>query len=138
MKIVRLESKVWSVYAVVSDHSGGEDSCELLEFLDTLPKQYHGSRAGIFQLFDRFAEHGPKAFNDAICHYVDQEEKIWEFIKGNLRILWFYAGQDRVIVCSHGFIKRSAKTPTAEKQKAIAAKHRYYDDNDNGNIVILE
>ena len=76
MKIVLLGSRDWSVYAVVDDSNSNDDTCELLDFFETLAAQHHGSRDGMFQLFERFAERGRSIFNDAICHYVDQEEKI--------------------------------------------------------------
>ena len=116
MKIVLLGSRDWSVYAVVDDSNSNDDTCELLDFFETLAAQHHGSRDGMFQLFERFAERGRSIFNDAICHYVDQEEKIFEFIKGDIRVLWFYAGHDKTIVCTHGFLKDGKKTPTADKK----------------------
>lgn len=138
MKIIQLTSKAWSVYAVVTDTNISEETCELLDFLDALPAKYRGSRDGMFQYFERFADLGQSAFNDATCHYVDKDEKIWEFIKGDLRILWFYAGHDKIIVCSHGFRKSGQKTPASQKVKAIAAKNKYLADKASNNIVVVE
>ena len=138
MKIILLESKAWSVYAVVSNNGTHDETCELLDFLDGLTTKHRGSRNGIYQYFERFAEHGSSAFNDAICHYADKEEKIWEFIKGDIRILWFYAGHDQAIICSQGFIKSGQKTPKVEKQKAIKAKTQYLNDKKNNNIIFVE
>lgn len=138
MKIYPLNSKAWSVYAVVNESDPNDETCELLDFLDGLPAKFHGSRDGMFQYFERFATLGQSAFNDAICHYVDKDEKIWEFIKGDIRVLWFYAGHDRVIICNHGFIKSSNKTPNSDKKKAIKAKKQYLNDKANNDIVIVE
>lgn len=75
------------------------------------------------------AEHGPQLLNTKQCHLVDERESIWEFIKGDLRVLWFYAkGADKVIICSHGFVKDSPKTKAKDKKKAINLKKQYEKD----------
>jgi phage-related protein len=50
--------------------------------------------------------------------------EIWEFIAGRLRVLWFY-DQGRLIVCSHGFLKRTRKIPSGEIERAQAAFDAY-------------
>ena len=38
---------------------------------------------------------------------------LWELVRGRLRVLWFY-DDDRDVILTHGFVKRSRKTPAAE------------------------
>lgn len=61
-------------------------------------------------LLSQVAEGGPPR-NTERSHTVAEE--IWEFIQGDLRVLWFY-GKGQVVVLAVGFVKKSRKTPRAE------------------------
>jgi phage-related protein len=45
--------------------------------------------------------------------------------EGNLRVFWFY-DQDKVVVCTHGKIKKSQKTKKDDLEYAIELKKRYF------------
>jgi len=114
---------VWEVVAPTDDEG---NSCELLNFLTGLPKKLHGTRD---QLLARLAHvasdiDGPRNLPDKVSHRVDDNEQIWEFIKGDLRILWFY-GDRKVVVCACGFVKKTQKTPKNLIESAIRVKEQY-------------
>ena len=111
MELLILESHLWDVTAIINKDEG---CCPLTDFFDGLESKYKGLASGMFDLFERFSQSGRDKFNDDLCHYVDKDEKIWEFIKGDIRVLWFYGQGNRIIVCSHGFLKNSRKTPKKE------------------------
>ncbi len=46
--------------------------------------------------------------------------------------------QGTLIVCPHGFIKKTPKTPPAEIRKATSVHNRYFIDKRNGNIRFEE
>lgn len=122
MKLLSLEKGKFHITAYV-DESGDEDCCPITEFLEEAEgSNYEKHANGLMVLLERFAEHGHEIFNDKQCHYIDKNNKIWQLRKGSLRLLWFYGGKNRVIVCSHAFIKKSQKTPPKEKAKAIKLK----------------
>lgn len=81
---------------------------------------------GMVKLFEKVATNpqGPRCLNDDQCHQIDKKNKIWQFTKGRLRVLWFY-GDGKLIVCSHVFVKRTKKTPKAELNKAVNIKRIY-------------
>ncbi len=82
---------------------------------------------------------GPQLFPDAISHQVDAKNQIYEFIAGDLRLLWFYLPKERkVIVCTQVFIKKSRKTPSGIIKEAIRIKKRYLADFENNNIKIID
>ncbi|MBK9447556.1 MAG: type II toxin-antitoxin system RelE/ParE family toxin [Betaproteobacteria bacterium] len=137
MKLYRLERAQWDVTALVEECNDGI-TCPLTDFFGEAGKNYAGSINGMLDLFVRFSQSGPETFNDALCHYVDQNERIWEFVKGNIRVLWFYGTGSRIIVCSHGFIKKTAKVPPKEVKRAIAAKRRYETATNSNQIEIIE
>lgn len=88
----------------------------------------------MLQLLEMCAVSGPPR-NTEISHKIRGE--IWEFIKGRLRILWFY-DQGRVIVCTHGFVKRTKKTPKQEISRAERIRRDYLAAKDNNMMTIQE
>jgi phage-related protein len=73
--------------------------------------------------------------NPEMCRKIGQE--IWEFREGRLRILWFYGENLEVIICSHGFLKKTQKTPKNEKNRAVIFRKQYLRLLAQGEIEIL-
>ncbi|SEL61131.1 type II toxin-antitoxin system RelE/ParE family toxin [Ectothiorhodospira marina] len=94
---------------------------ELLEFLEGLDANMYKDRTRMLALLEQVAEAGPPRNTD-ISHKLDGE--IWEFIRGRLRVCWFF-DEGRVVICTHGFVKKSQKTPSAEIRKA-KQRHKAY------------
>ncbi len=124
MKLLRLEHSLWDVPAVI-EGSNDDECCPLTDFLSGIGAQYPGAVSGMYDLFERFAVAGKEKFSDDLCHYANKNEKIWQFTKGRLRVLWFYGHGNRIVVCSHGFVKQSQKTPKKEINHAISIKKQY-------------
>lgn len=75
----------------------------------------------MLKLLDRVAQLGPPR-NPETSKKLSAE--IFELRFGHLRVLWFYA-ERRIVVCSHGFIKRSQKTPAGELARAERSCREY-------------
>jgi hypothetical protein len=135
MDVVKLSEGKFSVTAH-AEPDGDDWVIPLVDFLDGLEeKQFGGMVNGVFALFDHFAEVGTNISKD-LCHLVDKDEGIYEFIKGDLRILWFYAKGNRgIVICSHGFLKKGQKTPNREKKTAIQLKKEYESGGKSLNII---
>ena len=86
----------------------------------------------MLQLLERVAQAGPPR-NDVICHKI--QDDIWEFIKGRLRVFWFY-DQGRVVVCTHGLVKSTQRTPKSDIERAVHVKELYFLAKEQGNLVI--
>ncbi|MHB1099532.1 MAG: type II toxin-antitoxin system RelE/ParE family toxin [Burkholderiales bacterium] len=97
---------------------------EVETFIDDLDRNFEANINGLLAVLDRYSKHGPEGMNDTICHLANQREKIWEFIKGRLRLYWF-SGGDAVVVCVCGCVKKSQKTDPAMVEKAIQVKREY-------------
>lgn len=80
------------------------------------------------------AEAGPPR-NAKICHQI--EDDIWQIELGRLRILWFY-DEGRAIILSHGFIKRTQRTPEADKGIARSSLKLYREAKARRRLKILE
>lgn len=137
MKLVPIKENIWKFYALCDKH----ENCELLEFLGNIDAKYQKHSEKLITLIVSASNNvkGPKIFDDSVSHYVHKNEKIYEFVAGDLRLLWFYSkAERRVIICSHTFIKKSRKTPQKEAQKAIALKKAYIKAQENNQIEIID
>lgn len=117
MKLQKVRSGQWSILATCTDRG----VCPLLEFLTGLEGGLVKDGRRMLKLLDRVAHQGPPR-NTTISHQVGPG--IWEFIQGRLRVLWFY-DDGKLVICSHGFVKKSQKTPTAEINRALKDQLRY-------------
>jgi phage-related protein len=77
------------------------------------------------ELLDRVAESGPPR-NTEISYDLDKRKGIWEFIQGDLRVLWFY-DEGRLIICSHGIVKKRRRTPRNDINRACRTFNAYTD-----------
>ena len=116
IELTIIREGVWKIYGTP----------ELAEFLDQIPLNLKKDSLAILALLDRIAKdpRGPRLLPDDISHSVDEKHAIWEFIQGRLRILWFY-DKNCIVVCACGFIKKTPRTPSSEKDQAIAIKKKY-------------
>jgi phage-related protein len=137
MRLRVLESAKWIVTAAELQKPTGDYECPLLASLDSLGSNHEKSLDGLLVMLERFSEHGQRMLNDGICHEIDENNKIFEFIKGDLRLIWFYGDGNKIIVCTHCFVKKGQKTPTKEKAHAINVKDRYWALRDKGIAVPL-
>ncbi len=110
----------WMIVSPIE--SDGRSQVEI--FMDDVSSNFQSNISGLMVMMERHSKHGCETFNTEQCHYVDQSEKIYEYIKGRLRFFWF-EDEDRVIVCTHGIVKKSQKTPKREIDKALRVKTAY-------------
>lgn len=108
--------------------------CELLSFLDDMEGRMEKDAIRIMNLLDRTAKKGPSKRTE-ISHQI--EDEVYEFIQGRLRVLWFY-DEGRIVICTHGFVKKTKKTPRGEIARAREIRRRYIEDKANGRIAIEE
>lgn len=125
-KVVHVGPKL--VAAVASD--GGK--CDLMEFLGELSRDYPSEFKGIYDLFKQSSGSRIPARSR---HVKSLGDGIFEFKKGDARVLWFEDGGDRLVICSHGFIKKSQETPDVEFDRALDRKKRYFKDKASGKIL---
>ena len=130
MKLRRVRQARWTVLAVCERRGG----CPLLEFLAGLEAQLGADGRAMLRLLSFTAEQGPP-HNDELSHKIVGE--IWEFVAGRLRVLWFY-DEGRLVVCSHGFVKRTQKIPPGEVDRAQAAYAAYQAAKKAGLLEVVD
>jgi len=127
MRLVRVGRAVWDVVAI-TDGKGGS---VLTELDDIDPSYYHAETMRV--LIEQYVpRNGPPVHNPLRCRPLGDD--IFEFKAGpetgpKLRVLWFYDAGDpierRRIVCTHSFLKKTKKTPPAEKARAVRLRGEY-------------
>ncbi len=118
------------VVAAVTDR--GE--CPLVDFLEALDGDLADDGSRMVAVLERVASSGPRR-DTQVSRQIGPG--LFEFRKGRIRIAWFY-DEGTLIVCPHGFIKKTPKTPPAEIRKATSVHNRYFIDKRNGNIRFEE
>lgn len=129
MKLQRVRRGTWQVLAACTQRG----DCPLLDFLAGLEGGLAPDGRRLLRLFERVAAEGPPR-NTEVSHQIEGE--IWELIQGRLRVLWFY-DQGRVVVCSHGFVKASQKTPRSELVKARETLWNYQSAKRRAALEVL-
>ena len=129
-------SDKWTFYTPCND----DGLSELYSFLENIESEYEADRAGLIAKLKAAScyDQGPQIFNEKICHFVDDAERIFQIRHRQLRLLMFYSATERrAIICSSPFIKRRDKTPPSEIEKARSIKRQYEKAVSEGRIVIL-
>jgi hypothetical protein len=137
MKLVTIRQSQYKVAAVL-DEQGEKLTCPVYEFFESIEKQYQGSADGLLALIDRIANDGIRGLSSKLCHLVDEDNKIYELIKGDLRLFFFKGHCDLIVIATHGIIKKSQHTKTSDKNRAISYKKYYQKEHDKKCIEILK
>lgn len=120
MQILVMHSNQHKVGAV-----GNLTSCEAMEFLTNPEASYQASADGLLTLLERISHEGLNNLPDVLSHCVDKNEKIYELIKGKLRLFYFKTDEDFLIICTTGLIKKSQAVNQKHVKKAIRLKNVY-------------
>lgn len=134
MKILSIQRAKFQVGAVVHEKGDGSLVCSLIDDFNDIEATYEASRNRLLAYFAQVAGAGPQALNSAQCHQIDANNKIYEFISGKLRVLFFQGSTGSVIICTHMFLKKTQKTPPKEVTKAIRAR-KEYEQADKAGLV---
>ena len=99
---------------------------EASDFLDTLPEK---ARMKIFFNADKVA-HGVK--DDGLFKKLDGNDDLWELrtLYGGIqyRFLAFWDEKtQRLVVATHGFVKKTWKVPKKEIARAVELRKKYYE-----------
>jgi len=129
-------------------HKGNRDVCDVLVnskskndtaivcFLAEQPKETSKSAKGVRSLFKRYASLGRNGLTASLFHEVDKNDKIWEFIKGKLRILCFIDG--RKIILTNGYIKKTPKVAQSAVKKAVSVRANYHKAKKERKLEVTE
>jgi hypothetical protein len=130
LRLLRLEHLKWQVLSVVDSN----DVSVIENYISNCNDQ---GVAGFISLFERFAEHGHDGFNIKQKHEVDKGESIYQFRKGDHRVLFFSCENKAIIVsCPHR--KGGRAVDPKEVKKAIKIKNLYLKDKAKNTVIIFD
>lgn len=136
MRLRVLHDGPWKVVAPLD----ARGRCNVLldfEELTQNPKT-KSTAAGFKAWWTHITKEGPRAsLPDAVYHSVNSEERIYEFIKGNYRLLCFEA-DGALIICSHLMRKKSQKTPKADIARAVQLKDAYLSAKGSNAVELVQ
>ena len=108
------EGPAFALYGII--HSS---ECLVQEFIDTLPQ---AEQKKIIALLKRAADHGlPK--NEE--KFKKLQDDLFEFKADQVRLICFF-DKGKLIILTHGFLKKSQKTPKTEVEKAKRLQDEYF------------
>jgi hypothetical protein len=136
MKLLGISKIQYTVAAVIDEHDN-KLVCPVLEFFEKLENNYQGSKDGLLAWIDYIAKNGTQGLSSKICHCVDDKNKIFELIKGDLRLFFFKGHCDLIVIATHGIIKKTQHTKTSDKNRAIKYKKQYQNAHDKHLLKIL-
>lgn len=117
----------WQICLLEDD----EGNCELLNFLKGLGESDKSNWRFMLAKLKTIAqsEDGAKLYGKNFCHEMGSSKyKLFRFSQGSLRISWFYGDGDKIILCAHGYVKKSNKTDTRDIRKAEKIYEEYKRD----------
>jgi phage-related protein len=120
----------WRILAVCSERG----DCQLEEVLGSFRDPIGPEAVKMMALLSWTSRHGTPRNKEKSNPIGDE---IFEFKAGSLRVLYFYDA-DQLIICSHGFVKKTRKCPPGEKAAAAARRREYFEAQRNGELVIAD
>lgn len=135
MKLRVLHKGAWSIVAP----AGADGSCECVDSLDEFAsnKKTQKMVLGLFALWERIDYRGPRALGTDLYHCVDAKEGVYEFIKGDLRLLCFEA-RGALVVCSHVMRKASQKTPKSEVARVVRIRDEFLKADAGKSVQLID
>ena len=114
----------WQVFAMAK----GPDDCDLFDFVESLDakgkKAWHAIVAKL--KVTAKTEEGPALLGKNFSHELGSSKyKIYRFSHGSVRISWFYGSGNKIIICAHGYLKKTSKTPRRDIENAEAYYEAY-------------
>lgn len=111
---------------------GDGKTVETLDFMEEMSGKRRREVDKLNALIDRSLEHGiPK--NKQKCRSLGNG--IYEFkTTGGLRLVWFW-DEGQMIICTHGFQKKSQKTLRGQIERALARKADYFEAKASGKLL---
>lgn len=100
--------------------------------------QYQASVDGLIDLLERVSNDGLNNLSSKLTHFVDQEEKIYEFVKGDLRLFYFKGEGDFLVICTSATIKKTQKADKQHVKRAIKFKDEYFISVKNGTLKVVK
>lgn len=119
---MRLKLLFEDSFQIVAVMEGGD--CPADEFINN-GEDNQKARLGLQQMLGHVAEKGLAEVPSGWFHEANKKEKIYEFIKGDLRLFFFKGEGNQIAVCTSGVRKKGQKADKAGVASAAASRKKY-------------
>ncbi len=136
MKLAYLQQGNCSVLAEVFENHDGVEVIGIIEDFKNAESSYKKSIEGFRALFERLSVKGRGNLPHKCFHKPDSNDNLYQFIKGDLRLLCFFNEKGDAVILSHYEIKKGKKLSDQALNKARKLRDQYHLDLKNRFIQI--
>ena len=117
-----------------ADTAGGIDPCPTLEFFAEQRAAWKSEMIKLSALLTDIADNGPR-YDDGKSKKLPGTDGLFEFRSSpcGLRVFWFW-DDGGLIICTHGCVKDSQKTPASEIERAQKKMRDYFEAKRTGAL----
>jgi hypothetical protein len=131
LKLKPLAEDEYIVFGVVEN-----DACSVEQFLIEGEDTTFASRKGLLDMMNHISENGLNDLPYGWTHEANKKEKIYELIKGKLRIFYFKGAGNHIAVCCGTDYKSQRKANKGEVEKATKYREGYFEAVENNTLEI--
>lgn len=122
-------------YVISSVLKGGK--CLLVDSSLCTDSNYSSSFSKLINVIQRIAENGLQNIPLSLSHVVNKNPKIFELIRGDLRLFYFHGHKNRIVICTELITKKTGKVDKQVVKRAITAHDNYYHSLKIGTLIEL-
>lgn len=111
------------------------DRCPVEDALLSDDPAHESQKLGLLDMLERAAEGGLQQFSSKQSHYINEDPKIYEFIRGPLRLIYFHGENNNVVVSTEVVVKKSQKADKKVVSKAKKMRKDYFEAIQNNTLI---
>lgn len=127
MQLREVVKNQWRILAACDSRG----DCQLLSFLGSFREPEEAEARKMMALVSWTSRNGPPKNKEKSNPLGDD---IFEFKTTSFRVLYFF-DEGRLIVCCHGFVKKTNKCPRGQKAAAVKTRQEYFEAKKLGKLV---
>lgn len=133
---MNVKSIIRSKFHIVAVMDGDECPAEIFLFSDDVATV--ALRENLFGMLRHLASSGFANCPSAWTHEASKQEKIFEFIKGDIRLFYFKGAGNQIAVCTTAKMKNSKKADKPSVERASKWRKQYEKAYKDETLTVIE
>lgn len=130
MKVRILANGKYTIAAIMD----GEE-CPVYDQLSVgIAPQYRRFGIALLRKLKLVSKSGFDLFPSLLSHEISKEHKIYEFIQGKLRLVYFHGLNEMIVVCTEVFVKKTQNTKSNVVYRAVKIRDSYISAINNNEL----
>ncbi len=125
MQILEIRNNEYQIGAIMNVRSNGTTECSLIDGIRLHQHQRRASVNRILASFDRMSKEGLSSLNASQFHLANRENGVYEFIGGDLRVMFFKASSGKIVICTHMLVKQGNKASPQDVARVVEYAKAY-------------